>query len=218
MYIPRANEETRLDILHDFMQREAFATLITLTSQGLLASHIPVVLEKDGSKDGSKSGSPFGLLRGHVARANPQWSDHDASVEALAVFSGPHHYITPNWYPSKHEDGKDVPTWNYVTVHAYGPLQIIRDEEWLMQHLRELTDQSEAGAPAPWKLSDAPEAYIRSLLNGIVGLELPISRLQGKWKVSQNRTQDDRAGVVAGLTALDTPASRAMKQLVIERS
>jgi transcriptional regulator len=210
MYIPRANEETRLDILHDFMQREAFAMLITLTSQGLLASHIPMVLEKEGSS--------FGLLRGHVARANPQWSDHDASVEALAVFSGPHHYITPNWYPSKHEDGKDVPTWNYVTVHAYGPLRVIRDEEWLMQHLRELTDQSEAGAPAPWKLSDAPEAYIRSLLTGIVGLELPISRLEGKWKVSQNRTGEDRAGVVAGLTALDTPASCAMRQLVIERS
>jgi transcriptional regulator len=210
MYIPRANEETRTDILHDFMQKEAFATLITLTSHGLLASHLPMVLEKDGSS--------LGLLRGHVARANPQWSDHDASVEALAVFSGPHHYITPNWYPSKHEDGKDVPTWNYVTVHAYGPLRVIRDEEWLMQHLQELTDQSEADAEEPWKLSDAPELYVRSLLNGIVGLELPISRLEGKWKVSQNRTREDRAGVVAGLTALDTPASCAMRQLVIERS
>lgn len=210
MYIPRANEETRTDILHDFMQKEAFATVITLTSHGLLASHLPMVLEKDGSS--------LGLLRGHVARANPQWNDHDASVEALAVFSGPHHYITPNWYPSKHEDGKDVPTWNYVTVHAHGPLRVIRDEEWLMQHLRELTDQSEADAAEPWKLSDAPEPYIRSLLNGIVGLELPISRLEGKWKVSQNRTREDRAGVVAGLTALDTPASCAMRQLVIERS
>jgi transcriptional regulator len=210
MYIPRANEETRIPVLHDLIRAEPLAALVTMGADGLFASHIPMVLEADAT--------PFGILRGHVSRANLQWRDHDPAVDALAIFSGPQHYITPNWYPSKREDGKQVPTWNYVTVHAYGTLQAIHDAGWLMKHLEALTDQSEAGVSTPWKVSDAPADFIQTLLKGIVGFELPIKRLEGKWKVSQNRTADDRRGVVEGLAELNTPESLEMKALVTKRA
>jgi transcriptional regulator len=137
MYIPRANEEKRLPVLHQLIRDEPLAALITLNSGGLFASHIPMVLDAEGSA--------LGVLRGHVSRANTHWTDIDSGVEALAIFSGPQHYITPTWYPSKLEDGKDVPTWNYVVVQAYGPIQVIHDAEWMLRHLKELTDESEAG-------------------------------------------------------------------------
>jgi transcriptional regulator len=210
MYIPRANEERRVPILHQLMKAEPLAALVTLSSAGLFASHIPMVLEADDSE--------LGILRGHVSRANQQWRDLDSSVDALAIFSGPQHYITPSWYPGKLEDGKEVPTWNYVVVHAYGPLKVVEDRAWLMTHLEQLTAQSEAKATVPWKVSDAPADFIRSLLGGIVGFELPISRLEGKWKVSQNRTDEEKRGVIEGLAALNTPESLAMKKLVADRS
>jgi transcriptional regulator len=209
MYIPRANEEKRIPVLHQLIRAEPLAVLVTMGTGGLFASHLPMVLEEGGSE--------FGTLRGHVARANRQWHDLDRSVEALAIFSGPQHYITPSWYPGKEEDGRQVPTWNYVVVHAYGSLQVIEDADWLKTHLEQLTAQSEAGAPTPWKVSDAPADSIRSQMKGIVGFELPVSRLEGKWKVSQNRTERDRRGVIEGLEALDTPQSLTMKDLVAER-
>jgi transcriptional regulator len=210
MYIPRANEEKRLPVLHQLIRDEPLAALITLNSGGLFASHIPMVLDAEGSA--------LGVLRGHVSRANTHWTDIDSGVEALAIFSGPQHYITPTWYPSKLEDGKDVPTWNYVVVQAYGPIQVIHDAEWMLRHLKELTDESEAGRAAPWKVSDAPEEFIRQMMNGIVGFEMEIRRIEGKWKVSQNRTAQDKRGVVEGLTELGTAESLAMKDLVVERS
>jgi transcriptional regulator len=208
MYIPRANEETRIPILHQLIKAEPLAALVTLNSRGLFASHLPMVLEQSPT---------LGILRGHVSRANQQWRDLNHSVDALAIFSGSQHYITPSWYPSKFEDGKDVPTWNYVVVHAYGSLKVIEDKEWLMSHLKQLTDQSEAAASIPWKVSDAPADFIHSLLNGIVGFELPINKLEGKWKVSQNRSDRDKHGVVEGLAALNTPESLSMKKLVQDR-
>jgi transcriptional regulator len=210
MYIPHANEEKRIPVLHQLIHAEPLAALVTLTSTGLLATHLPMVLES--------TPDTFGILRGHVSRANPQWRDLNAAVDALAIFSGPQHYITPTWYPGTYEHGKEVPTWNYVVVHAYGPLQIIHDEHWLLTHLEQLTAQSEVDVPTPWKPSDAPADFIRTLLHGIVGFELPIHRLEGKWKVSQNRTSAEKQGVLEGLTALDTPASLTMKNLVAERS
>jgi transcriptional regulator len=147
----------------------------------------------------SASADSGGTLCGHVSRANPQWRDLDSSVDALAIFSGPQHYITPNWYPGKHEHGKEVPTWNYVVVHAYGSLEVVADEHWLLTHLEQLTARSEADAPTPWRGSDAPAEFIRTLLNGIIGLELPIHRLEGKWTASQNRSARDKQGVVDGL-------------------
>jgi transcriptional regulator len=206
MYIPRANEERRVPVLHSLMRAEPLAALVTLSSSGLVASHIPMVLEEDGS--------PLGVLRGHVSRANSQWRDLEASVEALAIFSGPQHYISPTWYPGKAEHGKEVPTWNYVVVHAYGSLKVMEDKGWMRAHLERLTNENEAETAMPWKVSDAPEEFIETMMKGIVGLELPISRLEGKWKVSQNRTMRDREGVLEGLSKEGTPESLTMKALV----
>jgi transcriptional regulator len=208
MYIPGANKEDRLPVLHKFMEDQPFASLITVGSAGLFASHIPMALEQNGG---------MGRLKGHVSRANPQWRDHSSVVEALVIFSGPQHYITPTWYPEKQETGKVVPTWNYVVVHAYGHLKVIEDGEWLMAHLRSLTDIHEADSPVPWKVEDAPGDYVKSLTKGIVGLEIEIERLEGKWKVSQNRSERDRSGVASGLAELGTEESLAMKALVERR-
>lgn len=208
MYVPNANKEDRLLVLHKLMQDQPFASLITVGSSGLFASHIPMVLEENGSN---------GILRGHLSRANTQWRDYSASVEALAIFSGPQHYITPSWYPEKEETGKVVPTWNYVVVHAYGYLKVIEDGEWLMAHLGKLTTIHEAGSAVPWQVGDAPVDYVASLLKGIVGLEMVIERIEGKWKVSQNRSERDRVGVAKGLAELNTTESLAMKALVEKR-
>jgi transcriptional regulator len=208
MYIPRANQEDRILVLHKLMEDQPFASLITMGSSGLFASHIPMVLEHNGR---------LGQLRGHISRANTQWRDYTPSVEALAIFSGPQHYITPNWYVEKQETGKVVPTWNYVVVHAYGYLKIIEDGEWLMAHLASLTKIHEAGSPVPWKIGDAPADYIAALAKGIVGLEMTIERLEGKWKLSQNRSEQDRSGVAKGLAELNTTESLAMQALVEKR-
>jgi len=208
MYIPRHNEEKRVSVMHALIVSRPLGTLVTLGASGLFASHIPMVLENDGSQ--------FGILRGHISRANTQWRDLVPTVDALAIFAGHQHYISPTWYPGTKEHGKEVPTWNYVVVHAYGPLQVIQDEHWLLTNVEKLTKIHEAGSPVPWNVSDAPEDFIRSQLKGIVGLELPIRRLEGKWKVSQNRTERERKGVIDGLAKLDTPESLAMKASVEE--
>jgi transcriptional regulator len=208
MYIPRHNLEKRVSVMHALMVAQPLGTLVTLGASGLFASHIPLVLEDDGS--------PFGVLRGHISRANPQWRDFSPTVDALAMFAGQQHYISPNWYPGTKEHGREVPTWNYVVVHAYGPLKVIEDQEWLLTNVEKLTNLHEAGSPVPWKVSDAPEDFIRSQLKGIVGLELPIQRLEGKWKVSQNRTETERKGVIDGLAKLNTHESRAMRALLEE--
>jgi transcriptional regulator len=208
MYIPRANQEDRLPVLHRLMEDQPFASLITVGSGGLFASHIPMVLEQNGA---------MGLLKGHLSRANAQWRDYSPAVEALAIFSGPQHYITPTWYPEKEETGKVVPTWNYVVVHAYGHLKVVEDGEWLMAHLEKLTRIHEDGSAVPWKIGDAPADYIASQVKGIVGLEMTIERLEGKWKVSQNRSEQDRIGVATGLAELNTAESLAMKALVEKR-
>jgi transcriptional regulator len=207
MYIPRHNEEKRVSVMHSLIVSRPFGTLVTLGASGLFASHIPMILEDDGSQ--------FGVLRGHISRANPQWQDFVPTVNALAIFAGHQHYISPNWYPET-KDGKQVPTWNYVVVHAYGPLTVIQDDRWLLTNVEKLTNIHESASPIPWKVSSAPEDYIKSQLKGIVGLELPIQKLEGKWKVSQNRTEQERNGVIDGLAKLDTPESLAMKALVEE--
>jgi len=157
------------------------------------------------------------VLKGHISRANPQWRELVSEVDVLAIFAGPQHYISPNWYPGKLEDGKVVPTWNYAVVHAYGRLRIVEDADWLLAHLTSLTDEHEAGSAGPWKVSDAPEDFIRGQMRGIVGLELPIRRLEGKWKTSQNRTPRDRRAVAEGLKQVGTAESLEMKALVEER-
>lgn len=206
MYIPKHNEETRTDVLDRLILSQPLASLVTMGSSGLFASHLPMVLHRTHTERA--------VLRGHLSRANPQWREFSASIQALAIFSGPQHYITPAWYPEKAETGKVVPTWNYAVVHAYGLLRIVEDATWLLEHLHSLTDANESSQSAPWSVKDAPADFVATLLNGIVGIELEIERLEGKWKVSQNQTERTRASVVHGLQVLDTDASLAMRDLV----
>lgn len=198
MYLPAHFRQDRLDVLHRFIGLHSLATLVTLGPDGLLANHIPLVLDPEPG--------PFGTLRGHVAKANPQWRDSLPQVSALAIFEGPSAYVSPSWYPSKQETGRVVPTYNYVVVHARGPLTTYTDPVRLEQHLRTLTAHHEASFPVPWRIDDAPADFFAAQLNAIVGIEIAIERLEGKWKVSQNRTPADRAGAVAGLRANGCPA------------
>jgi transcriptional regulator len=165
------------------------ATLVTVTQDGLIASHLPMLLDADPA--------PYGTLVGHLARPNPQ--ARGAIGEALAIFPGPEAYVTPSWYETKRATGKVVPTWNYVTIHAYGTVEFFNDPERLRDVVTRLTDRQEAPRAEPWAVTDAPADFIDVMLKGIVGFTLPISRLEGKWKMSQNRPAEDRAGVVAGL-------------------
>jgi transcriptional regulator len=205
MYLPRQFEESRVDVLHELMRETAFATLVTLETAGLNANHLPLVLDAEPG--------PFGTLRGHVSRANNMWRDGLPDVDALAIFQGPHTYITPAWYPTKEETGRVVPTWNYVVVHAYGRLRFYDDADRLRAHVERLTELHESERAAPWNVSDAPNDFITGLLKGIVGFEMTVSRLLGKWKVSQNRTDADRKGVVAGLRAGDEVAVEMAKEV-----
>ncbi len=198
MYLPAHFREDRLEVLHQFIERNGFATLVTLSADGLTANHIPMVLDPEPA--------PLGTLRGHVSKANPLWRDSLPDVSALAIFQGPSAYITPSWYPTRQETGRVVPTYNYVVVHAHGPLRTLEDPALLEQHLRTLTDLHEAVFPTPWKIEDAPADFFQSMLKSIVGIEIPIERLEGKWKVNQNRLPADRAGAEAGLRASGCPA------------
>src|ERR1700722_10846620 len=189
MYVPPLHKEDRIDVLHDAIRGTGLATLVTLTQDGLIASHVPMLLDADPA--------PYGTLVGHLARPNPQ--ARGAIGEALAIFQGPEAYVTPSWYETKRATGKVVPTWNYVTIHAYGTVEFFNDPERLRDVVTRLTDRQEEPRAAPWAVTDAPADFIDVMLKGIVGFTLPISRLEGKWKMSQNRPAEDRAGVVAGL-------------------
>jgi transcriptional regulator len=174
------------------MRAAGLATLVTLTADGLIASHVPLLLVSDAG--------PNGTLVGHLARANPQATAAPIG-EALVIYTGPDAYITPSWYATKREHGRVVPTWNYVAIHAYGTLEVFDDAARLHALVSRLTDHKETPRAAPWAVTDAPARFIDGQLKGIVGFALPIARLQGKWKMSQNRPPEDRAGVVAGLEA-----------------
>ena len=191
MYVPTDFNEDRVPVLHAAIREIAFGALVTLGADGMTASHIPMLIEPEPE--------PLGTLWGHLARANPQWQSVRHDVPALAIFTGPNAYITPSWYATKRATGKVVPTWNYVAIHAYGALRIIDDAAHARAHLARLTATHEAGRRAPWAIDDAPEAFIAGMLKGIISFELTIERLEGKWKMSQNRPAEDRAGVVAGL-------------------
>jgi transcriptional regulator len=193
LYVPPLFKEDRIDVLHAAMRGSGLATLVTLTADGLIASHVPMLLDPDPT--------PYGTLLGHVARPNPQARGAVPGVQALAIFQGPDAYITPSWYATKRANGKVVPTWNYVTIHAYGPAEFFDDTERLRAIVTRLTEREERARAEPWAVTDAPADFIDGMLRGIVGFALPIARLEGKWKMSQNRPAEDRAGVVAGLEA-----------------
>jgi transcriptional regulator len=203
MYAPSHFREDQLPVLHEAIRLRRFATLVTVGSRGIEASHLPLWLDSEHG--------PFGTLYGHVARANPQWKDStDGSLRALAIFLGPDAYITPSWYATKRQHGEVVPTWNYVAVHAHGAVRFFDDPERLRKVVVNLTEANEAGRAHPWAVSDAPEAYIRAHLAGIVGFELSIDRIEGSWKMSQNRPAEDRAGVALGLEEAGAEAVAAM--------
>lgn len=197
MYNPSHFREERLDVLHALMRQHSLATVVTMGRDGLLASHLPLILDP--------APAPFGTLRGHMARANPQWRDSVVEVEALAIFQGPAAYISPSWYATKAETGRVVPTYNYVVVHAHGPMRVTTDPAALLDHVRRLTEHHESANPLPWRVDDAPPEYIDNLLNAIAGIEIPVARLEGKWKVSQNRPAADRAGIAEALRAAGDP-------------
>jgi transcriptional regulator len=206
MYIPSHFREERVDVIQELIRRHSLATLVTMSPTGLTANHIPMLLEQ--------APAPHGTLRGHVARANPVWRETDTSLAALAIFSGPEAYISPSWYEAKRETGKVVPTWNYAAVHVYGRLEFFHDAQRLRQLVRTLTDVNEAGLEHPWSIDDAPPEYIDNLLNSIVGFEIAIERLEGKWKMSQNRSGADRRTVVAALETSGTEAAAEMAKII----
>ena len=206
MYIPKQFEEPRIDVMHELIRAHPLATLVTLSSSGLNANHIPLHL--------LESPAPFGTLQGHVARANPMLRDLEKNLEVLAVFHGPDAYITPSWYATKQETGKVVPTWNYAVVHAYGYVRVIDDASWLRTHLEALTAHNEAAFAEPWAVADAPHDFTEKLIQHIVGFEMVISRLSGKWKVSQNQPQQNQVSVTAGLKVNALQDTSAMAVLV----
>jgi transcriptional regulator len=208
MYRPPAFREDRLEVLHAFIRAHPLAMLVTAGEGGLMATPIPFLIDPDGAEKG--------LLRAHLAKANDQLTALRAGAEALVLFQGTDHYITPGWYASKREHGKVVPTWNYVTVHAWGRPRVIDDPAWLRGQIGELTDGQERSRSHPWAVGDAPDDFIAAQIKGIAGLEVPIARIEGKWKVSQNRPVADRQGVVDGLRQ-ETEDGVAMADHVEER-
>jgi transcriptional regulator len=205
VYLPPAFTETRAEVLIEHIERHEFGLLVSHGREGLIASQIPFLLQRH---DGEL------YLEGHLARANPQLAELDSASEALAIFQGPHAYISPNWY----EPGPAVPTWNYATVHAYGAARTIADPDWLRDFLLRLTARHEGREPAPpWRMEDLPEAYLRSMLNGITGVEIRVSRLDGKFKLSQNRPAADRPRIIAALEGREDADSQAVARLMQER-
>jgi transcriptional regulator len=205
MYTPPAFREDDPAEIRRIIREARLATLVTATAEGLVATPLPLILDE--------SAGGHGVLLGHVARANPQWTLPPIG-EAMVIFSGPDAYITPNWYAAKREHGKVVPTWNYVAVHVYGTVEFFDDEVRLREAVTRLTNLYEQSRPAPWAVNDAPEDFVRSQLKGIVGVRLPIARIEGKRKMSQNRSDADRAGVAVGLAESERESDRSVADLI----
>jgi transcriptional regulator len=205
MYTPPAFREDDPAEIRRIIREARLATLVTATAEGLVATPLPLILDE--------SAGGHGVLLGHVVRANPQWTLPPIG-EAMVIFSGPDAYITPNWYAAKREHGKVVPTWNYVAVHVYGTVEFFDDEVRLREAVTRLTNLYEQSRPAPWAVNDAPEDFVRSQLKGIVGVRLPIARIEGKRKMSQNRSDADRAGVAVGLAESERESDRSVADLI----
>lgn len=206
MYRPPHFREDRLDVLHALIASHRLGTIVTNGPDGLVANLVPFTLDA--------SRGPFGTLKAHLAKANEQLAALREGSEVLVLFQGAENYITPSWYPSKQEHGKVVPTWNYVLVEARGRSVVIEDPAWLLEQISELTATQEDHRPIPWAVSDAPDTYVASQLKGIFGIEIDVTRLEGKWKTSQNRPEADRVGVADGLAA---EGAAEMAELVARR-
>ncbi len=192
MYVPAHFDENRVPVLHEAIRRIGFGTLVTLGDGGIEASHVPMLIDAEPP--------PSGTITGHLARANPQWRSIKYDVDALAIFTGADSYVSPSWYATRQQTGKVVPTWNYIAIHARGRLRFFDNRESLRRVVTRLTDKYETPRTAPWRVTDAPADYIDAMLKAIVGFELTITQLEGKWKMSQNQPVENRAGVVQGLT------------------
>jgi transcriptional regulator len=209
MHIPRRFEQNDPIQLKELINNYSFATLVTNSESGLEANHIPFFLNTSNGRD---------ILQGHIAKVNQLWRNLKDKSEVLVVFSGPNCYISPNYYPTKRETGKVVPTWDYVTVHVKGILSFIHDDHWLYNIIDNLANQHEAGQPIPWSISDAPEEYIQKMLPAIVGLEIEILSLTGQWKVSQNQPEQNKQGIVASLSQKSDSDSQKIAKLVAENT
>lgn len=212
MYIPPANAERDRETLFGFIAAHPFGALVSVNASGaIVATHMPWVVHKDGGT--------HGILEGHIARANREHGSFDAEawISGLVLFTGADAYVSPSWYPSKAEHGKVVPTWNYVAVHVYGRFRFVTDESFLPRHLNELVTRHEGHRPTPWHVTDAPEEYIKGQMRGIVGVELEIERIEGKWKMSQNRSAVDVDGVIDGLRQSTADNDRAVAEIVAMR-
>ncbi|MEQ9003315.1 MAG: FMN-binding negative transcriptional regulator [Pseudomonadales bacterium] len=207
-YRPPHFQAPDADAVRSLITRHPLATLVLTGADGIDAEHLPMLLEH------TETG--HGVLRGHVARANPVWQQVPDGADALAIFHGPDHYVSPGWYPSKRAHGKVVPTWNYAVVHGHGRLTWQHDRDWLLALVTRLTDAHEAGRAAPWHVTDAPDDYVTRMLGAIVGVEIALTRLEGKWKQSQNRSTEDVAGVIAGLEADGSLSARDAAALMQE--
>jgi transcriptional regulator len=202
MYVPKFNEEKNILVLHALIKSKPLGAWTTTQDADLAVNHLPFLLhENEGD---------YGTLYGHVARSNDIWRSFSKQINSIVIFQGDQAYITPSWYPSKHIDGKAVPTWNYTVVHAHGVPKIHEDAEWLLKHLNELTNTHESEQPLPWQVSDAPSDFINKLTKGIVGIEIPITKLVGKWKLGQNKSEEDKLGTVSGLRSRSDSESLAL--------
>jgi transcriptional regulator len=199
VYVPDYFRETRLEVLQAFLERHPLATLVARPAAGLTAHHVPLRAQLDAGGGGT--------LRGHIARANTLWRELQPGSEVLAIFTGADSYISPNWYPAKAEHGKVVPTWNYATIHVKGTIRFIQDAAWLRDFVESLTDAHEEGRESPWHVRDAPADYIEGMLRAIVGFEITVAEVVGKFKGSQNRSAADRAAVAATLRAAGRDAA-----------
>ncbi|MFZ6767392.1 FMN-binding negative transcriptional regulator [Undibacterium sp. Di26W] len=193
MYLPDHFSEQRLDVLHALIQAHPLAAMVTHNEDGLDANHLPFLVTPPTAD------VPYGVLRGHVARSNPVWQKAATGKNLLVIFQGAHAYISPRWYAEKKHSGAVVPTYNYVVVHAHGPLRIIEDRQQFLALLTQLSAHFEHKLDQPWKVSDAPAEYIDRMMDLIVGIEIPIQRICGKWKTSQNKTTGDRMTIANGL-------------------
>lgn len=206
MYLNTAFAERRVEVLHEHIRSHPLGALVTIVDGRIAIDHMPFLLSSEGGKRGT--------LYGHIPRANSVWRALDGTSEAVIVFQGPESYISPSWYASKREHGRVVPTWNYTVVHAHGNPRAIDDPGWILAHLNELTEMHEAARPNAWSVADAPPEYVAAMVRRLVGVEMPIEDLVGKWKLGQNRPEADRRGVAEGLRARGDAAASAMERLV----
>lgn len=207
MYTPKYHALNDVATMHTHITEHPLGAWVCNTHNQLIANHIPFVLD-------AQYGA-HGRLLGHVSRANPVWRELAGGAPSVVMFMGPHAYITPSWYPGKHQHGKVVPTWNYVTVHAHGVARAIEDTDWILDVINRLTDAQEASRLGPWKVSEAPSAYIEKMLRGVVGIEITIERLEGRLKVSQDEDEQDRVGTVEGLRQTCEAPSQVLADLVL---